>query len=221
MNKFSLILILMTFSLIGCTSNYLVKDFPSKNKFCEDFNNSVNKERVNITLTNDSSFSINNGVVIINDTLFALSDLEIERPILFAISDIAEIKYNNNDYKSGFLVLKTGEKININNIVFTHDSIQAIVINKSLVNKYLIAMDRVRTIDFKDRSEGTFSGILSGGLLGYLLGRLLVTNINHKPNPDQNNSYYLILYAAPIVGILTGIMISNFIGYQHYYHFNN
>jgi hypothetical protein len=211
----------MSFFLIGCSSNYLVKDFPSKNKFYEDFNNSVNKERVNIILTNDSSFSINNGVVIINDTLFALRDFEIKRNISFAKSDISDIKYNNNDYKSGTLLLNTGENVNVNNINFTHDSIQATAINKLLVNQYIIPIYRIKTIDFKNRSEGTLIGFLLGGILGYLSGRLLVVDINHKADSEKSNDYYWVLLAAPIVGIATGLLISEYIGYQHYYHFNN
>jgi PBP1b-binding outer membrane lipoprotein LpoB len=45
---------LLALLLMGCSSTYTIKDFPSKERFYEDFNNSVKNKDVSITLMSDS-----------------------------------------------------------------------------------------------------------------------------------------------------------------------
>jgi hypothetical protein len=210
--------VILTFFLVGCTFNSVIKDFPSRKEFYKNFNNSVSHEKVNITLKNDSSFCINNGIIIANDTLFYLKDSETSIFKIFAKSEISEIKYDDNEYKSAVFTLKTGENVKVQNIIFTPDSIQTVTTNPSSIYSYLIPIDKVKTVDFKDSYE---LWPLWGGLLGAIIGRLWVVSIDHQPNPSQNNDYYLLLIAVPVVGIIAGLFTTHYVGYQHYYHFNN
>ena len=69
MKIFYLIATIFLLTLTGCSSTYKVSDFSSKDKFYEDFNNFTNKKTLKVTLNNDSSFIINKGAMISNDSL--------------------------------------------------------------------------------------------------------------------------------------------------------
>ena len=90
MKIFYLITAVFLLSLIGCSSTYKVSDFSSKDKFYEDFNNLARNKSVKVTLLNDSSFSINSGAAIQNDSLYSLRE-EISpeiRNLLYQIQKI-------------------------------------------------------------------------------------------------------------------------------------
>jgi hypothetical protein len=59
--------------LIGCSSTYKVSDFPSKEKFYDDFNKSINNKTAKVILYNDSSFSITGNIKIASDSLSFLN----------------------------------------------------------------------------------------------------------------------------------------------------
>jgi len=60
----------------GCSSTYTVTDFGTKEKFYEEFNNSFKEREVKVTLVNDSSFIVQNGIEINHDTLLSFVNLE-------------------------------------------------------------------------------------------------------------------------------------------------
>jgi hypothetical protein len=214
----SIILIVV---LTGCSTKFTVRDFPSKEKFYEDFNTMADNKPVNITLLNDSTFRINDGVVLKNDTLFCLRPSETTLSRTIAKSDIKEISYTNNDYKSAIYMLKSGEKLDVNNIVIASDSMKVDVSNSLLTNYYLTSIDRVKTVTYIDSFKRMPIGILSGGIIGFLIGEVVVNDKNHEPNPNKSNDYYLWLLAGPIGGMIAGIIISTIIGYDNIYQFNN
>lgn len=106
--------------LIGCSSTYTVQNFHSKEKFYEDFNNSAKNKDVNVTLINDSSFAINDGIILENDTLFSLEGKDNRS---FALSDITEIRYKNNDYSSASILFKNGDILRGKDIRTDSDSL--------------------------------------------------------------------------------------------------
>src|ERR1035437_9263046 len=108
MNKYYTLCLLSALFFMGC-STYTIKDFPSKEKFYEDFNNSAKNKDVNITLINDSSFTIHDGVVLENDTLFSFAKLEERYVRTYPLSLITEIRYLNNDISTALILLKNGE----------------------------------------------------------------------------------------------------------------
>ena len=111
---------LLALLLIGCSSTYTIKDFPSKERFYEDFNNSAKNKDVSITLMSDSSFFINDGIILEDDTLFSLEGKDNRS---FALSDITEIRYTNNDSSSASIIFKNGEILRGKDIRTDSDSI--------------------------------------------------------------------------------------------------
>ena len=73
-NIYSLLFVLVLL-LMGCSFTYTIKNFHSKEKFYEDFNNSAKNKDLNITLINDSSFSVIGGRVLKQDTLYTSTNV--------------------------------------------------------------------------------------------------------------------------------------------------
>lgn len=78
--------------IIGCSSTYSVGDFPSKEKFYENFNKSIK-----VILVNDSSYIIDKNVKISNDSLVLLNpDQSVENNIaLGKVKKISSINKGN------------------------------------------------------------------------------------------------------------------------------
>ncbi|MHB8851719.1 MAG: hypothetical protein ACYC6P_00010 [Ignavibacteriaceae bacterium] len=91
---FLIIIILLVFT--GCSSYYTEKRFPSKEKFYDDFNNFAKNKNVEVTLMNDSSFTILEGASISEDTL----TFNYKNAIMFngyiPVKNIKEIYYKKN-----------------------------------------------------------------------------------------------------------------------------
>jgi hypothetical protein len=121
-NIYSL-LILSTLLFIGCFSTYTIKNFSSKDKFYQDFNNSVKERDIKVVLSNDSSFTLMHGAVLENDTLFAFEEYNEKKYMSLALSDLEKINYTSNDYKSANVLRKNGEELYCENIIINHDSI--------------------------------------------------------------------------------------------------
>ena len=79
---------LLVLILTGCSSIYTQKDFPSKQKFYEDFNNSVRNKKVIVTLTNDSLINLINAEIK-NDSLLSK---EFAEPV----DRIKEVSYKSH-----------------------------------------------------------------------------------------------------------------------------
>ncbi len=80
--------------LEGCSSTYTLKDYPSKQKFYEDFNSSVKGKDIKIILTNDSTVNSYNGAIIRNDSLIFKSNTKYSKRI--PLKGISKISYRNN-----------------------------------------------------------------------------------------------------------------------------
>ena len=94
-----ILLFIMPLIFIGCSSIYTVKDFSSKEKFYEDFNNSVKNKELEITLVNDSSFSVLEGSKIADDSLDLILNFQNKEHTLVA-DEIENIKYYGDSYSS-------------------------------------------------------------------------------------------------------------------------
>ena len=88
-----------TLLLAGCSSTYRVSDFSSREKFYEDFNNSVKNKELKITLVNDSSFSVLEGSKITDDSLDLILNFQNKEHTL-AADEIENIKYYGDSYSS-------------------------------------------------------------------------------------------------------------------------
>ena len=67
-STYYLIVVFISLVILGCSSTYTIKDFSSKEKFYDDFNNFAKDKNVEVQFVNDSSLTIGNGAIIIRDT---------------------------------------------------------------------------------------------------------------------------------------------------------
>ena len=210
---------LLALLLMGCSSTYTIKDFPSKEKFYEDFNNSAQNKDVNVTLINDSSFTINDGTVLENDTLISYGKLEGKDKRSFALSDITEIRYANNDSSSASVLFKNGDKLRGENIITDHDSIYFVTMKTSIARNNIVPIDKVKKVSYNNRLIRMPLGLLAGAPLGLLSG-IVLGHVFHttddKGYPDVSN----ITIEMTFVGTLAGIIVSCIIGYNYIYQFN-
>lgn len=91
MKKIYLTVFLFSLTLISCTSTYRISDFSSKQKFYEDFNESVKDKSLKIILTNDNIINSSHRAVIGNDSLI-LNNQNLES---IPLNKIREISYSN------------------------------------------------------------------------------------------------------------------------------
>jgi hypothetical protein len=212
------LLIVSVLLLIGCSSTHTIKDFPSKEKFYQDFNNSAKNKDVKIILINDSSFAINDGIALENDTLFSYVILEGKDSRSFALSEIIEIKYTNNDYKSASVLFKNGDKLIGEDIRTNRDSIYFVTMKKLLTINNIIPINKVKTISYKNRLVRIPLGILAGGVTGLVSGIFYASS----PHPSQDNAGLISgsIIGGALIGVLIGSIVSYRIGYNYYYQFN-
>ena len=169
-------------------------------------------------MVNDSSFDINDGTILENDTLFSYGSIIGMENRRYALADIAEIKYMNNDYKNGSVLFKNNEQLRGQDIITDHDSIYFTTVKTLNTRNIIIPIDKVKTVSYKNRWLRMPLGLLAGTPLGLLSGIVLghaFHTTDDKGNPDVLN----ITLAMTCVGALTGIIVSYIIGYDSIYLF--
>jgi uncharacterized protein YcfL len=208
---------LLALLLIGCSSTYTIKDFPSKERFYEDFNNSVKNKDVSITLMGDSSFSINDGIILEDDTLFSLEGKDKRS---FPLSDITEIKYANNDYSSASISFKNGDILRGKDIRTDSDSIYFTIKTSTAKNNIApihIAIDKVKTITYKTRSEALAVGAGLGVVAGVTIASIAFATFKSKDNSNVQVIFSMfVVPAAVIAGAITGWLVGRNTYYQFY-----
>ena len=224
MKIFYLTGLIVSLFLIGCSSTYKVSNFSSKDKFYEDFNKFARNKNVDVTLANDSSFTIDNGVAIRNDTLYQLGREINSGNLELTLSSAKEINYTSNDYKSASILLKNGEKYQAEKIKLTQDSITFAYIKEVIIMNDIVPMNKVKKISYKNHWLGVITGFIGGTLSGGVVGLFTVfsTTANgggisgqdSRPNPF-GSAPYLILS-----GIFIGSAIGWIVGDTNTYQFN-
>jgi hypothetical protein len=197
---------------MGCYSNYTVQDFPSKEKFYEDFNNSVKNREIKVAFTNDSLIYYPYGVILEHDTIFS----NMLKP--YPLSGILKIDYSNSDYKSANILLKNGSNLQVQDIKMGIDSIYFYDNNSSIKGNYLFPVDKVKSISYKRTWPGIASGFLIGAPLGFLTALLIGNSIDHSQYGSGIALEYRI-FGAPIGAIIGGI-IGGILEYNYTYKFS-
>jgi len=214
---FAEVFILIFFT--GCSSTYKVKNFSTKEKFYEEFNNSFKNREAKVVLTNDSTFIALNGVDIKNDTLYSYIFTEENQPMQFSLADVADIEFISDHIASAKIFLKNGEKLNGNKVKVTKDSINFIESKSLMLLKKLESIDKIKRVTYKNRWKRMPLAILAGAPLGAFSGivfsKLLDTR-DYKGNPD----YFIGVINMTVVGVLTGCITSYLIGFDYIYQFN-
>ena len=183
--------VFLSMLFMGCYSNYTVRDFPTKEKFYEDFNNSVKNREIKITFIDDSLFYYSYGVILEHDTIF--SNMLTPYPL----SEISKIDYSNSDYKSANILLKNGSELQVQDITMGKDSIYYYDNNSSIKGNYLFPVDKVKSISYKRTWPGIASGFLTGASLGFLTALLIGNSIDHSQHGSDIALEYRV-FGGPI-----------------------
>src|ERR1035437_4416946 len=199
---------------IGC-STYTIKNYQSKEKFYQDFNNSVKNRDVNITSVSKGSFNINDGIVLENDSLISYRKSERKEKISIGVSDLKDIIYTGNDSKSASLVFKNGEILKCENMISSRDSISLTAMKTLTLRNAIIPIDKVKSVSYPNRLRSLPSGLFVGAVVGLITATIISKTSND--NESQSISYYV---SAPIIGALFGVAIASIIGWNTTYQFN-
>jgi hypothetical protein len=213
---FIILPILLVFT--GCSSNYTINDFPSKEKFYDSFNNFVKNKDIKVTLTDGSSFNVLRGAVLEYDTLFTIKELEQKKYRSLALSDLKKINYTSNDYKSAYILRNNGEGLNCENIIIEHDSISFNEIENGQTRKSIVAVNNVREISYKDRWIRTPLGILIGGAVGLASGLFYTSKL--QDSKDDAGLSTGVGIVGTLIGAAAGGVIGYIIGFDYNYQFN-
>ena len=222
MKIFDLLILLLSLLIIGCSSTYKISDFNSRDKFYEDFNKFVRDKSVKVTLVNDSSFYVENGAQIKNDTVYYFGQNIITRNKKIPSADTVAINYTDSNPMSAEILLKDGEKYQANQIEFNGDSIYFSYDDNINTINIISSLDKVKSIDFKNHWLGIPFGFLGGASLGIGIGGVISSyDTQHMGNVDMKNQAYLIpLYYGTTLGPILGSIVGWIIGWNYTYEFN-
>ena len=216
-----LIIVFISLVILGCSSTYTIKDFSSKEKFYDDFNNSAKYKNIEVQFVNDSSLTIDNGAIIIRDTLYALGFRTHKKFGSIAISKIKNIDYITSDYKSANLLLANGEQISVEDISIANDTLKYSETKKILTRTKVSLLDGIKKVSYKNHLLGIPSGFLIGAVSGFGVSYILDHQFVNKNDPDKQSSKNIFIYIAGVpLGALTGIIWGWLNGYTYTYQFN-
>jgi hypothetical protein len=218
MKIFDLLILLLSLLVIGCSTTYRVSDFASRDKFYDDFNKFVRDKSVKVTLVNDSSFYVENGAQIKNDTIYSFGQEIIIRNKKIPSSDTVEINYTNSNPMSAEILLKNGNKYQANQIKFIADSIYFSYNDKiGTINK-ISSLDKLKCISYRNHWLGIPFGFLDGLVIGTGAGIIYSKSMSDQAGKDTDLLAPIIIGTTfgPIVGSVFGWII----GWSYTYEFN-
>ena len=219
-STYYLIVVFISLVILGCSSTYTIKDFSSKEKFYDDFNNSVKDRDVEITFTNDSSFASNNGVAVEGDSLYSLNLYVVKANAKISLSQLKEINYAGNNNTDALLTLKDGEKLQTENIQPGNDTLTFIKVSALYAAAALAPLDKLKTVSYKNRLWGMPEGFLIGIPTGYILGIMIGTSIESGSSSNQSGMSSLYEVFGPYMGAVIGAFTGWLIGRTYTYQFN-
>ncbi len=206
-------LIIMMFLFIGCSSIYKVSNFPSKEKFYEDFNKSVKNKFVKVTLRNDSAFNLQTGIMVSNDSLILIKQIISEQKI--KKNNIKNIKYfyDNMDISNYTIkiFLNDGSIVNAKNGEIFNDSLYIFNIIKE--QKEYLTIREVKEVSYKSNWLGVPFGFGTGLGLG-MVATKIESGLSYQGSIP---SWFIVV---PITSIIAGSILGWFEGYNYTYQFN-
>lgn len=218
------ILAIFSFAFTSCSSIYTVKDFPSKEKFYNDFNNSVKYRNINVTLLNDSSFFMSNGAEIVNDTLYYLGKEIKSGKKKIALSDTKGINYTNQSHTTALIILNDGHRYWAEQVKENRDSIE-FSYSKIITLKDVTSINNIRNISYKNHWLGVIPGIIGGSISGFIAGVIAIQATPGTFNTNGPQHYYTgANNTPPIIAasscIIIGIVYGWIEGFNYIYQFN-
>jgi hypothetical protein len=213
----TLYLLVITFLLIfiGCSSTYTINDFPSKDKFYEDFNKSVKYKSAKVIMTNDSNFILLTEVKILNDTLIDFYDLQKDKYTIKK-SEIKDIQFYFNQSTASYsadIRLNNGSEIKEDNIILLPDS--SIQFSKSKKIYRDLPVSKIKTISYKNHFLGSLSffgiGLCAGGVIG---------GIYQAIGTGYSTPIGTPVLLSTALGAIFGSIYGGLEGYTYTYQFN-
>lgn len=214
-----MIVSLVPLFFIGCSSTYTIKDFSSKDKFYNDFNNFAGNKSLNVTLTNDSSFVPEGKIKISDDTL--IITMNIQKEVKIKKNEVKDIKYTGSDLSnmSATLILEDGTKAKVKNVSFFSDSSFNITVSENINNT--LPIFKIKKISYKNHWINLPLGFLGGAILGAVIGGgVALYDTHHSDESDKDFSPIANLYAGIMIGPVCGIIVSWILGRDYIYQFN-
>jgi hypothetical protein len=206
--KTSLFFVLASLFLFGgCSTTHYLKYAKSDKAFYDDYNNSAGHKEIKVSLAGDSVLYTDDHSLIKNDTLYVFEKESEAKNYVLPTTDIKDIYYISNDYKTAVLVFDDGEKIRAENISINVDTISFGGIRELLYKEPLVPLNQINTVTYKNHWRGVINGTLGGILLG---GGLGATGWIFKP-PDGHGGIDRL--GATIGGALSGLIIGGVVGY--------
>lgn len=206
---------------IGCYSTYSIKNFPSRKKLYNNFNDFAKNKSLKVVFNNDSTFRINNGAIIENDILYTIDrDEDTTYNSTLALNAIKEINYTGIDYKSANIFVKNGKRLKVKDIQMIKDSVEFTVIDATYLKTNIASIYQIKEVNYKNRWIGIIPGFLFGTITGIGAGLSIAlvygcAILIGKANPDYYREAILLPAAAgPIIGILTGWLLGNNVTYE-------
>lgn len=217
--------------LIGCSSTYKITDFPSKDKFYADFNNSAKDKSLKVFLKNDSTITTYGGARISNDSL--LFTIQVQKVEKISKDKIKDIKYSGSDMSnlSAIIFLKNGAEAIAKNVnILSDSSISATILEND--DEY-IPVSKVKEISYKNHWAGvpgklilsTGLGAGFGAFVGFIISKINPPN-NSLPGSGSNAGGIVAqdertgLIVGSVIGFITGGIIGWISGYTYTYQFN-
>jgi hypothetical protein len=217
-----LIILFIPILLLGCSSAYRVTDFPTEEKFYEDFNSFAKDKSVKVTLINDSSFTPENNVQILKDSLFILTTREIIEKQTLRNDEIQGVEYYSDNIPDKIL-LKNGKSIVIKRMVIMPDS-SVDVLKVEYTHKLKpLALNQVKEISYKNHWLGIPFGFVGGELFGIITGwRISRYESQHENFAAQNNQLeeLAVLFYGIVLGPIVGSIVGWIVGWDYVYVFN-
>ena len=216
------ILAIFSFAITSCSSIYTVKDFPSKEKFYNDFNNSAKYRNINVILLNDSSFSSPYGAIISDDSLLTINIIKhktkLERSSIKEIKDYYKTDFAHPLHK---IILANGNELKENDIQILPDSSIEYTQTENVYGER-ISLKKVKEVNYKNHWLGIPLGFLIGAVSGIATALTIIIIIvkTLKPSDTQPNDVNYPIIIAPTLYSLIGIIWGYMCGYTYTYQFN-
>ncbi len=204
----------------GCSSTYKVTDFPTKEKFYEEINTTLNQRPTKVTLRNDSVLAAQAGLVLKNDQLTCYSKVIDKRNRKIPLQDLASVNFNGQEKESAFIKKKNGEEFVAEDVSTVMDSLQFTEV-RNLTKITVFPIDSVKSVSYtslwKAMSVGGMIGWPSFGILGYYWGKS-ITQLDGGNSGDRSSQefsgFVMGIFAGSFLGAISGFFWEYLVVYE-------
>ena len=172
---------------------------------------------IDVTLSNDSSFSVPYGAIIA-DSLLTITN--IKHTVRLRHSSVKEIKeYYDTDftYPLHEVILTNGKELK-GDIRILPDSSIEYTVRENVYEK--IPLKKIKEVYYKNHWLGIPSGFLIGAVSGFGVSYILDQFVNRNDSDKRSSKNIFIYFAGIPLGAMTGMIWGWINGYSYTYQFN-